>query len=87
MRLSYKLRNIGVSQDTDTNVQAQTREVLNDNESDLKTFAVDAANRIRCYLRSNKDAFPELSETPCVCGACDNGPDLELKANTNLYLG
>jgi hypothetical protein len=84
--LSFKIRNIGLSQDTDTNIQAAQLQSLQEVESFLKTVAVDKANRIRCYLRENKAAFPELSENACICGSCKKGADLELDANTDLWI-
>ena len=85
--LSYKIRNIGLSQDNDTNVVTAQMDGIREVESYLKTLAIDKANRIRCFLRENKAAFSELENQPCLCDSCSKGADLKLEANTNLWLG
>lgn len=84
--ISFKIRNIGVSQDSDTNVSAKDLKTIQDLRDYWLTIAIDRGNRMKCYLRDNKDAFPELSEDSCVCGSCKKGANLELEANTGLYL-
>lgn len=85
--LSYKIRNIGLSQDNDTNVVTAQMDGIREVESYLRTLAIDKSNRIRCFLRENKAAFPELENQPCLCDSCSKGADLKLEANTNLWLG
>lgn len=84
--ISFKIRNIGVSQDSDTNVTAQQLDTVTKLEEYWKTQSVDKANRMKCFIRENKAAFPEIEETSCVCGACRKGADLRLEANTNLMI-
>lgn len=84
--ISFKIRNIGVSQDSDTNVMTQQLQNVIDLQNYWKTIAIDKANRIRCFLRDNMDAFPELNDNSCTCGACKKGADLKLEANTGLML-
>ena len=99
--ISFKIRNIGVSQDSDTNVTSQQLQTVIDLQNywnsqqlqtviDLqnywKTISIDRGNRLKCFLRENRDSFPELETGSCVCGACDNGPDLKLEANCNLNI-
>ena len=84
--ISLKIRNMGVSQDSDTNVVTQVLATVKELREYWLTLAVDRGNRMKCYLRENAAAFPELSDTSCVCGACKKGADLRLEANTNLML-
>lgn len=84
--ISLKIRNIGVSQDSDTNVLTQQLETVKELREYYLTLSVDKANRMKCFLRENKDAFPELSGGSCGCGACKKGANLKLEANTNLQL-
>ena len=81
--ISFKLRNIGVSQDYDTNIQAAQIRNIAEVADYYETQAIDKANRMIDFLLDNRDAFPEL-DVHCVCG---HEPDLRKKANTNLYLG
>lgn len=84
--ISFKIRNIGVSQDSDTNVTSQQLQTVIDLQNYWKTISIDRANRLKCFLRENRAAFPELETGSCVCGACDNGPDLRLEANCNINI-
>lgn len=84
--ISFKIRNIGVSQDSDTNVTSQQLQTVIDLQNYWKTISIDRGNRLKCFLRENRAAFPELENSECTCGACDNGPDLKLEANCNLNI-
>lgn len=84
--VSFKIRNIGVSQDSDTNVVSQQYQNVVDLKNYWKTISIDRANRLRCFIRDNKDAFPEIKDSSCVCGACKKGADLELEANCNINI-
>lgn len=84
--ISFKIRNIGVSQDSDTNVTSQELKTVIDLQNYWKTISIDRGNRLKCFLKENRAAFPELETDSCVCGACDNGPDLKLEANCNLNI-
>lgn len=84
MPISLKIRNVGVAQDSDTNINAATLEGINKLHSYYETEACEKANRIVDFLKNNKAAFPELEG--CVCG--DKGTGLGVKyANCNLWLG
>lgn len=85
--ISFKIRNIGVSQDSDTNVMTEQLESVKELREYWDTISVDRANRMKCFLRENKAAFPELSNSSCTCGSCRKGADLTLEANTKLWLG
>lgn len=84
--ISFKIRNIGVSQDSDTNVVSQQLDTVRELQEYWKTLSIDRGNRMKCFLRENKAAFPEIAEHACTCGACKKGADLKLEANTNLML-
>ena len=84
--ISFKIRNIGVSQDSDTNVLTEQLESVKELREYWQTLSIDKGNRMKCFLRENKDAFPELTDTACTCGACKKGANLKLEANTNLML-
>lgn len=84
MNLSYKIRNIGLAKDSDTNIYTPSYEEVSRVRHDLETYACDAANRMADYLNRNKEAFPEISER-CACG--EHMPSLSKRyANTNLFL-
>ena len=83
--ISFKIRNIGVSQDSDTNVTAESLENIEKLQSYWKTVSIDKANRMRCFLKENEASFPEIKNN-CSCGGCKKGADLKLEANTNLML-
>lgn len=84
--ISFKIRNIGVSQDSDTNVLTQQMDTIKELKAYWGTISADKANRMKCFLRDNRAAFPELESGACGCGACRKGPNLKLEANTNLNI-
>lgn len=81
--ISLKLRNIGVSQDYDSNIQAAQLQNIAELADYYETQAIDKCNRMIDFLLENRAAFPELNLT-CVCG---HEPNLRKRANTRLYLG
>lgn len=81
--ISLKIRNIGISQDFDSNIQAAQLQNIAELADYYETQAIDKANRMIDFLRQNRAAFPEL-DIHCVCG---HEPNLKKKANTQLYLG
>lgn len=81
--ISFKIRNIGLSQDYDSNIQAAQLRNIAEVADYYETQAIDKANRMIDFLLANRAAFPEL-DIHCVCG---EEPDLRKKANTRLYLG
>lgn len=84
--ISLKIRNVGVAQDSDTNINAAALEGIKELRRYYETEACEKANRLIDYLKENRDSFPELKGTECVCGV-NNGADLRKRANINLYLG
>lgn len=82
--ISLKIRNIGVSQDYDTNVQAAQLRNIAEIADYYETQAIDKANRMIDFIIKNRAAFPEI-DTVCTCG--QEPPHLQKRANTNLYLG
>lgn len=81
--ISFRIRNIGISQDYDSNIAAAQLQNIFEVEDWYRTQAIDKANRMIDFLLTNKDAFPELG-IRCACG---HEPNLKKRANTQLYLG
>ena len=82
--ISFKIRNIGVSQDSDTNVTSQQFQNVIDLKNYWRTISIDKGNRLKCFLNENKSAFPELDD--CACGGCCGSPNLQLETNCNLNI-
>lgn len=83
-RISYKIRNVGVAQNSDTNINAANGTDIKELRAEYETYFNDAANRIIDFLKENKSAFPELEECPCG----DTLPNLNAKyGNCGLFLG
>lgn len=82
--ISLKIRNIGLSQDSDTNIMAANINSLDNMADYYETQACHYANRMICFLLENKKAFPELEV--CGCSDCDK-PHLNKQVNTRLWLG
>lgn len=80
MRKSFEIRNMGVVQNYDTNVQASDLETVKYLQNYLETMYNDKLNRMVEFLCANKEAIPE-SKFTCGCK-----PKTKF-ANTNLYLG
>ena len=84
-RVSYKIRNVGVAQNSDTNINASDSTAIKELRAEYDTYFNDAANRLIEFLKENKTAFPEL-EGKCVCGK--KLPNLNAKSgNCGLFLG
>lgn len=81
--ISIKIRNIGLSQDFDANIQAAQLRNIAEVADYYETQAIDKCNRMIDFLLQNRSAFPEL-DMHCVCG---EEPNLKKRANTQLYLG
>ena len=81
--ISLKIRNIGVSQDYDSNIQAAQLENIAEIANFYRTQSIDKCNRMIDFLIANRAAFPELG-IHCPCG---HEPNLKKRANTQLYLG
>ena len=81
--ISIKIRNIGLSQDFDANIQAAQLRNIAEVADFYETQAIDKCNRMIDFLLQNRSAFPEL-DMHCTCG---EEPNLKKRANTQLYLG
>ena len=81
--ISIKIRNIGLSQDFDANIQAAQLRNIAEVADYYETQAIDKCNRMIDFLLQNRSAFPEL-DMHCTCG---EEPNLKKRANTQLYLG
>ena len=82
--IALKIRNMGITQDYDTNVQAAQLRNIAELADYYETQAIDKANRLIDFIVKNRAAFPEI-DTVCTCG--QEPPHLRKRANTNLYLG
>ena len=81
IRISLQIRNMGVIQNYDTNVQASSLDDIKYLQNYLETLYNDKLNRIVEFLCANKEAIPEGA---FVCDSCK---PITKYANTNLYLG
>lgn len=82
--ISMKIRNIGVSQNTDTNINSVS---LNDIRMQINYYNVRVAmyaTRISQYLCENKSVFPELENDGCCGQKALIGTKFQ---PTNLWLG
>lgn len=86
VRNSLKIKNAGVVQLSDTNVNAVSLADIKYLKETYDTYYNAALNRMIEYLKDNKDAFPEL-ESECKCGG--NRPNFlnNKYGNIGLYLG
>lgn len=82
--ISLKIRNIGISQDSDTNIQAAQIDTIEHIRDYYLTQACDKANRMICFLLENEPAFPELKVCSCRKGC--KSPNLNKQVNTNLCI-
>lgn len=83
-RISLKVRNAGVTKNSDINMNAASLSEIKYLRNTYETYYCDALNRITEYLIENKKAIAEL--TDCGCGK--KKPNLNNRyANTGIYLG
>ena len=80
LRNSLKIRNMGVVQNSDTNVNAATLSEIHSLQNYQETMLNHHLNRMVEFICANKEAFPEST---FVCGC---KPKRKF-ANTNLWLG
>ena len=86
LRISLKIRNMGVVQNSDTNVNYVSLDDIKYLRDTYKGYWDSAVNRMYTFIRQNKDAFAELEE----CSAEYGGSKIDIKAkfgNTGLWLG
>lgn len=82
VRISLKIRNMGVVQNSDTNVNAVGLDDIKYLRDTFNGYWESSVNKMYKYLKKNKKAFPEF----IGCG-CDK---INIKAkfgNTGLFLG
>jgi hypothetical protein len=80
MRTSFKVRNMGVVQNSDANVNAANIDDIKYFQNYLETMYNHCLNRIAEFLCQNKEAIPE-SKFDCGCKPTNK------YANVNLWLG
>lgn len=86
LRISLKIRNMGVVQNSDTNVNYVSLDDIKYLRDTYKGYWDNAVNRMYTFLRQNKNAFVELEGCSAECG----GSKIDIKAkfgNTGLWLG
>ena len=86
LRISLKIRNMGVVQNSDTNVNYVSLNDIKYLRDTYKGYWDSAVNRMYTFIRQNKDAFAELDG----CDAEYGGNKIDIKAkfgNTGLWLG
>lgn len=83
-RISFKIRNVGVAQNSDTNINASSLSDIKYIRNTYETYYCDSLNRMMEFLKANRSAFEEIDS--CPCGG--KKPNINNKyANTGLYLG
>lgn len=83
VRISLKIRNIGVVQNSDTNINSATLDDIKYLRDTFNGYWESSVNKMYDYLKKNKSAFPEFI-------GCDNNGKINVKAkfgNTGLWLG
>ena len=84
-QISFKVRNIGVSRDADTNISYASLSEIRHLQNVVRTDIAEYSTRVSRYLYIHRDAFAE--ELGCTDGV-DYPPMLNKKfANTRLWLG
>ena len=81
MRASLKVRNMGVVQNSDTNVMAANIDDIKHLQNYVETMYNHSLNRMAEFICANKDAYPE---SKIKCGPCGGN---NRYANINLWLG
>lgn len=67
--ISYKIRNMGVVTNSDTNVAQNGMDAAYAMQRRFNVQASEYATRLSMFLCTNKADYPELSEGPCGCSA------------------
>lgn len=83
IQISLKIRNVGVSQDSDTNIQAAQLENVKYLRKYYETLVCDKATELSQWL--SKSSLEEIKDNPCDCGK--NNLVGRRFANTDLFLG
>lgn len=82
-KISYKLANIGVAKNSDTNVQPCTADELGAVQRYYQGKADYYASRLQRYLLRHREEYPELSENDCY----NIHRNLYSAASCGLWLG
>lgn len=86
LRISLKIRNMGVVQNSDTNVNYVSLDDIKYLRDTYKGYWDSAVNRMYAFLRQNRSAFIELEDCSSGCG--ESKIDIKAKfGNTGLWLG
>lgn len=86
LRMSFKLRNVGVTQNSDININATNLQDIKYLRNCNETLYCDSLNRMMDWLQDNRDAFPEIKKKDCWCRSTGK-PDLGKRyVNCNIYL-
>ena len=80
LRITFKIRNMGVVQNSDVNVNSVSIDDVKYVQNYQETMYNHYLNRMADFMCANKDAFPE---SKFDCGCKPKGK----YANTNLWLG
>ena len=86
VRISLKIRNMGVVQNSDTNVNAVSLSDIKYLRDTFDGYWDSAVNKMYDYLRKNKDLFEELADG-CECGDKIGKKIKNKYGNTGLWLG
>ena len=81
IRISLKIRNMGVVKNSDTNVQATNAGDVKYMAEYYETFFYDAVNKLMDFLCENKEAYVEVPDGFCTCSSKPR------YARTSLWLG
>lgn len=85
MEVSTKMTNFGTVVSNDEhieNVGIQERDMV---RKQWEYYSDAYKRNMQCYLKANRDLFPELD---CGCGCCDSiRPNLDSNASSQLFLG
>lgn len=82
-KVTFKIRNIGVDKQSDTNIQTATIQDIIYLRKQLEVEAAAMATEISEYLKNNKEYFPELDNVPCKGGKLKLG---KVFTTSNLWL-
>ena len=85
--LSMKVRNYGVTKNSDTNIQTPTMKDIMFLQGRFNTLADRHATALSMYLCENRKLFPELEETSCGCRAFVKPQIGKRFVNIGLWLG
>jgi len=83
VRLAYKTANIGVAQNSDTNINAVQQDIVEQTRREYQSMADSYCDDLQGYILDNRTSYPELSANT----GHQTRPTLDSSANTGLMLG